>query len=101
MTSSPKTMRTSVTCEPSTATRPRGSSPIARTTKPTTLRTCPTGASGIRSNRSERARLKQLDNLGDGLAMMAEHVGERVDGRDKVRALLGETGLLPETVIEH
>jgi hypothetical protein len=33
--------------------------------------------------------------------MMPERLGERVDGCDKARALLGEMGVLPEKVIEH
>lgn len=37
----------------------------------------------------------------DGLAVMPERLGERVDRRDKASALLGEAGMLPEKVIEH
>jgi hypothetical protein len=46
-------------------------------------------------------RGKCLPDPEDGLAMIPERLGERVDGRDKVRALLGEAGMLPEKVIEH
>ena len=33
--------------------------------------------------------------------MPPERLGERIDGRNQVRALLGEVGVLTEKVIEH
>jgi hypothetical protein len=33
--------------------------------------------------------------------MPPERLGERINGRDKVRAPLGEAGMLPEKIIEH
>ncbi len=46
-------------------------------------------------------RREFLPDPKDGLTMMPERLGERVDGRDKARALLSQAGVLPEKVIEH
>jgi len=46
-------------------------------------------------------RRKFLSDPDDRLVMLPERLSEHVDGRDKVRALLGEAGVLPEEVIEH
>lgn len=40
-------------------------------------------------------RVKFLSDPEDGLVMLPERLGESIDGRDKVRALLGEAGMLP------
>jgi len=55
----------------------------------------------ISGNASCRSGANSCRNPEDGLPVMPERLGERVDGRDEARALLGEAGVLPEKVIEH